>query len=205
MSSDTFGRSLAIVKIIRNPAISASLDKQIAESGHVVIASYPHITDFSQKSPKNLANPPDFVITDHTSSEDVAHIRRVFGHRNITVPIIIITDQEQQLLVVDDNLVFGRNYFPISLQQLQAGFIISISLFQRIQKLEHELSGQKLIGQAKDILSKLFRINPKSAHQRLKRMATSRQISMIEQAKRVIAYYPEFLPQKSKRDSKRKS
>jgi response regulator NasT len=139
---------------------------------------------------------PDLVVTDirMPALDGIDAARRIWDMR--PVPIILVSAFHDSELIqrAEADHVMGYLVKPIKQADLEPVIAVTMRLFEQFQMLQREttdlrqaLEDRKLIERAKGILMKRVGLDEPAAFRRLQKLASERNIKLVEIARQVIS------------------
>jgi AmiR/NasT family two-component response regulator len=113
------------------------------------------------------------------------------------VPVVLVSahhDEETLGRLSGMSAVFGYLVKPISETHLKAAIALALTRFRQFEDLRREADGlrqvledRKVIERAKGVLTRRLGVSEEEAYQRLRKLASSKSLKLVEMGRQVIA------------------
>jgi len=188
--------SLRIAVADDEPLIRQYFAETLADLGHQVVAAAANGRELVEACRQHQ---PDLVVTDIKMPEMDGIDAALEITRERTVPVILVSafHDDDLLARAGGSRIMAYLVKPIERADLVTAIAVARQRFAELQGLENEsarlrqsLEDRKLIERAKGILMDQTGLKEQAAHRRMQRMATDRNLKLVDVARTILAAAP---------------
>ena len=191
---------LRIVVADDEPDMREYFQRILPRLGHKVVAACQNGTELVEQV---RGQRPDLVITDIKMPDMDGIDAAAILYRENPVPVILVSAHHEPELIAraEADHILGYLVKPIKQADLEPVISLAMRRFEQFQALQKEaadlrqaLEDRKLIERAKGILMKKVGLDEPEAFRRLQKLASDRNLKLVEAARIVLAADEVFQP-----------
>lgn len=188
--------SLKVLLAEDEPAVAASIERQIRALGHEVIAEAATGSEAVRLAAQKR---PDIIVMDIRMPDcDGIEAARQIAEQSPR-PIVFLTGHFEEEFLAGAVASGGLAYLlkPATSEQLQAALTLAHTRFAEMRDLKHQvvrlekaLEVRKLVSQAKGLLMARHGLSEEEAHRRMQKEASRSNQKLVDLARAVLATEP---------------